>query len=126
MLRTLIAFSFLLKLSVVSFAASPVDQSSALEEISTDFELCDGPAWDGNGTLFIPDVKGESLYRFFSRQNKLLPLLKNTGRFSASFYNNGQLFLSDNGNARIVTLNGKDLARISHRKNKRNGRFLRK
>ncbi len=113
MLRTLIAFSFLLKLSVVSFAASPVDQSSALEEISTDFELCDGPAWDGNGTLFIPDVKGESLYRFFSRQNKLLPLLKNTGRFSASFYNNGQLYLSDNGNARIVTLNGKDLVEVA-------------
>ncbi len=98
---------------IQSFADSPVDKSSELEEVSTEFELCDGPAWDGGGTLYVPDVKGQSLFKYFSRKGNLVPHLKDAGRFSASFYNNGQLNISDNGNARIVVLNGNELVEIA-------------
>lgn len=94
-------------------AGSPVDQTSPLEEISTEFGLCDGPAWDDRGTLYIPDVKGEALFRYSPRQDKLSALLKDAGRFSASFYNNGKLYLSDNGRARIVELDGTSLRDVA-------------
>ncbi len=113
MLQRLITFCCLMGLPGILLGGSPVDETSPLEEVSTEFNLCDGPAWDGGGVLFIPDVKGETLYKFFAKQNKLVPVLKNGGRFSASFYNNGQLYLSDNGNARIVTLNGKELVEVA-------------
>jgi gluconolactonase len=99
--------------STTGFAESPVDKKSNLVEVSTTFGLCDGPAWDDRGTLYVPDVKGETLYQYNAKQDKLTPILKDTGRFSASFFNNGQLFLSDNGNARIVTLNGKELVEVA-------------
>ena len=94
-----------------SVAQNPIDRNFELEEVSTDFGLCDGPAWDGRGTLYVPDVKGQTLYRYAKGQRE--PVLKDAGRFSASFYNNGQLFLSDNGNARIVALQGKSLVEVA-------------
>lgn len=94
-------------------AESPVDSSQPLKEISTEFELCDGPAWDGSGSLYIPDVKGEALYRLNTRQGKLTSVLNDLGRFSASFFNHGQLFLSDNGRARIVVLRGNELQEVA-------------
>lgn len=96
-----------------SFAESPVDSTAQLEEVSTAFGLCDGPAWNGRGLLYVPDVKGQTLYQYQPNQDKLVPLLKNAGRFSASYFNNGQLFLSDNGNARIVKLKGKELIEVA-------------
>ena len=43
--------------------ARQVDRRVPLEEISTDFEMADGPAWDGY-SLVIPDVKGQKLFRY--------------------------------------------------------------
>lgn len=107
-----VAVCFLL-FSSACFAESPVDKNSKLEEVSTAFDLCDGPAWNDRGILYVPDVKGQTLYQYNSKQDKLSPVLKDAGRFSASYFNNGELFLSDNGNARIVKLNGKELVEVA-------------
>ena len=39
--------------------------------------------------------------------------LPEAGRISASFYNHGKLYLSDNGNAQIAWLKGKEKVRIN-------------
>ncbi|MCA8999804.1 MAG: SMP-30/gluconolactonase/LRE family protein [Planctomycetaceae bacterium] len=95
-----------------SWAGNPVDESAELTEVSTAFELCDGPAWDGAGSLYIPDVKGNSLHRYWPKQNKFAKVLDGT-RISATYYNHGQLYVSDNGNARISILSGKDLKTLA-------------
>lgn len=95
------------------FAESPIDRAVELQEVATEFGLCDGPAWNDRGALFIPDVKGQTLYQYFARQNKLVPLLKDAGRFSASYFNHGQLYVSDNGRARIAILDGKKLKTVA-------------
>ena len=88
--------------------AGVVDESSPLETISTEFMMCDGPAWDGNGTLYVPDVKGGKLYRYRPAQKKLDVVLPDAGRISASFFSHGRLFLSDNGESRIAWLKGSE------------------
>src|SRR5271154_552836 len=85
-------------------AESIVDESSPLETISTEFGLCDGPAWDGQGTLYVPDVKGGKLYRYRPGPKKLDAVLADASRISAAFYNHGRLFLSDNGESCISRL----------------------
>ncbi|HEY5313993.1 MAG TPA: SMP-30/gluconolactonase/LRE family protein [Pirellulales bacterium] len=84
-------------------AQSPVDTSSKLETISTEFGMCDGPAW-GGGSLWVPDVKGGKLYRYWPTPKKLTVALADAGRISAADYNLGRLYLADNGNARIAWL----------------------
>ena len=79
---------------------SPVDTSSPLETIATDFGLADGPAWDGS-RLFFPDVKGNAIHVYHPKSNKVAVINDNAGRISATFFNHGVLHLSDNGNARI-------------------------
>ncbi|MDH3582633.1 MAG: SMP-30/gluconolactonase/LRE family protein [Phycisphaerae bacterium] len=88
-------------------AASIVDETSALETISTDFQLADGPAWDGSWALLVPDVKGQKLYRYIPRSESLQVVLPEAGRISASFSGHGRLYLSDNGESRIAWLDGK-------------------
>ncbi|TWT57866.1 Gluconolactonase precursor [Thalassoglobus neptunius] len=107
MKSVLSAIPLCLIFGVISQAESPVDRSVPLEEVTTDFELCDGPSWNGLGTLFVPDVKGQTLNRWSPKQSRLTKSGLATGRFSASFFNNGELFLSDNANARILAFNGK-------------------
>lgn len=92
--------------------AGVVDRSIALEKIPGDFQLADGPSWSGS-LLYIPDVKGEKLYTYQPRGEKLSVLLPDSGRISASFFNHGKLFLSDNGNAQISFLRGKQKVRIA-------------
>jgi len=99
----------LLMIAGVVQADWPVDDQKPLQTVGTDFELADGPAWDGAGSLYIPDVKGATLYRKWWKQPKAVPWIKDAGRISASFYNHGQLYLSDNGNARIGILRGKKI-----------------
>lgn len=95
-------------LSSDSQAADPViDRSQKLETVREDFGLADGPAWDGRGSLFVPDVKGQSLYRYWPKQNRWEKYLPDSGRISASYYKHGKLYLSDNGNSRIAVLQGK-------------------
>ena len=92
-----------------------VDESSPLELISDQFELADGPAWDGNGTLYFPDVKGQKLYRYrpAQKENQITVFLPEAGRLSATFFNHGLLFVSDNGNSTIARLDGKTLTPLS-------------
>ncbi|MBP90952.1 MAG: hypothetical protein CMJ64_30295 [Planctomycetaceae bacterium] len=102
------AIALCVSLANVGIAASPVDEAAAVDTISTDFGLADGPAWDGAGALYVPDVKGGKLLRYTSRTNKMQIVLPEAGRISASFFNHGKLFLSDNGESRILRLDGKD------------------
>lgn len=89
-----------------SLADSIVDESSPLETIATDFGLADGPAWDGSRNLYFPDVKGEKLYRYVPKEKKVQVVLEDAGRISASYFNHGTLFLSDNAAGRIARLAG--------------------
>ncbi len=71
----------------------------------------DGPAWDGSWSLYFPDVKGEMACRYIPKQKKVVPVLKDAGRISASFFNHGRLFLSDNANGQIAEFkDGKKVA----------------
>jgi|MDSZ01.1.fsa_nt_gb sugar lactone lactonase YvrE/acetyl esterase/lipase len=85
-------------------STSVVDKNVPLEVIATDFELADGPAWDGRGSLFFPDVKAGKIFRYQPSQKKIALERDNAGRISATFFNHGQLYLSDNGNAEIATI----------------------
>ncbi|MGY8767936.1 MAG: SMP-30/gluconolactonase/LRE family protein [Pirellulales bacterium] len=100
----------LLSLCSVQFllAEDIVDRNVKLEEISTEFGLADGPAWDGNWALYIPDVKGQKLYRYIPAKKELQVVLPEAGRISATYYAEGKLYLSDNANAAINILNGKE------------------
>ncbi len=97
----------LLCLAPPLFGQSIVDTDSPLETISSDFELADGPAWDGSWSLYVPDVKGQTLYRYIPKQKKVVPVLKNAGRISASFFNHGRLYLSDNAVGQIAWLSNR-------------------
>lgn len=94
-------------------AESPVDATSDLETIATEFGLADGPAWDGSSALYFPDVKGQKLYRYLPAKKQLEAVLEDAGRISASYYSHGKLFLSDNGNSRIAWLDGKEIVAIA-------------
>src|SRR6478752_6800441 len=115
--------SLLICVTITCFAAigraeSIVDESAPLETISTEFMMCDGPAWDGAGSLYVPDVKGGKLYRYRPAQKKLQVVLEDSGRISATFFNHGRLFLSDNGESGIAWLKGSEKVRLGgHDKN---------
>jgi gluconolactonase len=99
--KTFCVAAALLGLTSPLFGQSIVDNESPLETLATEFGLADGPAWDGSWALYFPDVKGETLYRYIPKQKKVVPVLKDAGRISASFFNHGRLFLSDNANGHI-------------------------
>jgi len=79
----------------------------SLETVHAEFGLVDGPAWDGAGSLFAPDVKGGKLYRYSPRNKKMLVVLPEAGRISATYFSHGRLYLSDNPGGRITRLEGK-------------------
>ncbi len=105
-MKTFCITAALLLLAAPSFGQSIVDSDSPLETLATEFGLADGPAWDGSWSLYFPDVKGETLYRYIPKQKKVVPVLKDSGRISASFFNHGRLFLSDNANGQIAEFSG--------------------
>ncbi len=91
----------------------PLREATAeLVTLRSDFGLADGPAWDGQSSLYLPDVKGEKLYRYWPAQDKWQELLPAAGRVSATFYQLGKLYLSDNGNSCIAVLEGKELKTV--------------
>lgn len=96
----------------LSASAGVVDRSSPLEKISDEFELADGPAW-GGWQLYVPDVKGRKLYAYNPRSKKMSVVLDDESRISASFYNHDRLYVSNNGEAEIAWLKGKQLERIA-------------
>ena len=91
---------------------SVVDRSSQLQTVSTEFEMADGPAWDGY-SLTIPDVKGGKLFRYIPAKQEMQTRLPNSGRISATFFNHGRLFLADSPNGQIVFLDGKQKVTIA-------------
>lgn len=99
---------FVVTLSLVAQTACTAgelaDPSSPLETVRTDFGLADGPAWDGAGTLYLPDVKGGTVNAFRPATDDWQVVLPEAGRISASYYAHGQLYLSDNGEAGISSL----------------------
>ncbi len=88
-------------------ANSPVDRESKLEVVTEELEFPDGPAWDGQGALHIPDVRKQQLNRWVVRRNQLVRGPADAARNSATFYNHGALFAADNGAGRISRMVGK-------------------
>ncbi len=84
---------------------SVVDRRSEIETITTDVEMADGPCWDG-WSLVIPDVKGQALCRYIPKKSDMKILRPDIGRISATFFNHGRTFLSDNPGGQIVFLDG--------------------
>jgi len=82
-----------------------VDRSSELELIRDDFGLADGPSWDGSG-LIVPDVKGDRVFRYQPKADQWKVLIEGAGRISASFFNHGRIFLSDNGEQSLAYVDG--------------------
>ena len=82
-----------------------VDRSMPLETLSSDVEMADGPCWDG-WSLVIPDVKGQTLYRYIPKKKEMKVLRNEVGRISATYFNHGRTFLSDNPGGEIVFLDG--------------------
>ncbi|MCA9066686.1 MAG: SMP-30/gluconolactonase/LRE family protein, partial [Planctomycetaceae bacterium] len=80
---------------------SPVDRATELKTIREDFGLADGPAWDGRNALYVPDVKGQKLFRYLPAKDDWKVVVEGDFRFSASFFSHGRLFVSNNGAARI-------------------------
>ncbi len=91
---------------------SIVDRNTKLETVSTEFGMADGPAWDGS-SLIIPDVKGERLFRYVPTRQEMQTLVPESGRISATFFNHGRLFLSDNSHGQIAFLDGNNVVAIA-------------
>lgn len=85
-------------------AGELVDGSSPMRTVRTDFGLADGPSWDGEGTLYVPDVKGGTLSAYQPESDSWSVILPEAGRISATYFAGGQLYLSDNGEAGISRL----------------------
>ncbi|NND97378.1 MAG: alpha/beta hydrolase fold domain-containing protein [Pirellulaceae bacterium] len=80
-----------------------IDRSEPLQMVHPDFELADGAAWDGRGSLFVPDVKGKRLLVFNLRKPAEAPRVRNQGLgISGCCYQLGKLYVSDNANSRIA------------------------
>lgn len=88
----------------LAVAQSVVDRGEPLKVVRAEFELADGAAWDGRSALYVPDVKAETLSVYLPNQNKWRVRLPMAGRISATFYQHGQLYLSDNANQQILVL----------------------
>lgn len=102
-------FVFLLVMaaSAALVAAEPLtDPASPLETVRTEFGMADGPAWDGAAVLYVPDVRGEKLFAYRPADKTWSVVLEHSGRISASFYEHGRLYLSDNGDSAIAWLDG--------------------
>jgi len=102
-----IAISVALFVAYLPVAAGPlVEKGAKLELISNEFQLADGPSWNGS-RLLIPDVKGETIYQYDPKSDRMDTLVPEAGRISASYYNNGRLYLSENAHGRISWLNSR-------------------
>lgn len=104
-MRNLLVALYLLASQAFTCAAEPlVSPSAPLETLETDFGLADGPAWDGEGVLYVPDVKGQKLFRWEPAAARRSVALDDAGRISASYYRKGRLYLSDNGESKLSWL----------------------
>lgn len=83
---------------------STVDRTHPLGKLKAEFGLADGAAWDGKSWLYIPDVKNQTLTRWNPKMKKLQVVNQKIGRISATFFQHGRLYLSDNGEQNISFL----------------------
>lgn len=93
-------------------AGTVVDRNTPLEHLSSDFVMADGPCWDG-WSIIIPDVKGEKILRYIPKKKTLQTLIPDAGRISASFFNHGRLYLSDNGQGKLCFIDGRNKVAIA-------------
>ncbi|MEM9280450.1 MAG: SMP-30/gluconolactonase/LRE family protein [Verrucomicrobiota bacterium] len=85
---------------VTVIAESPIKPGTELTFISDAFELADGPAWDG-WSLTVPDPLGQETKRWIPTKDEWSSQYKGK-RFSASFFNHGHHYFSDNRNGAIL------------------------
>ncbi len=102
----------LLAVASLRGAEPVVNRDVELELVRSEFGLADGPSWNDRGALYVPDVKGQKLFQFWPRQQKWTSILKDEFRISATFFNGGTLYVSDNANSRIAMLDGKELKTV--------------
>lgn len=83
---------------------SPVNRTQPLELVREDFQMVDGAASNGSGLLFVPDVKAKKLFAYKTTADKASwqVVSDDQGGFSGTFYQLGELSISDNTGARIV------------------------
>ncbi|MDZ4851193.1 MAG: SMP-30/gluconolactonase/LRE family protein [Pirellulaceae bacterium] len=89
-----------------------VNRSQPLELVRDDFAMVDGAASNGSGTLFVPDVKAKKLYvyRPSNEKNAWQGSVEEQGAFSGTFFQLGEVYISDNVGARILkSSDGKQL-----------------
>ncbi|MDB4338697.1 SMP-30/gluconolactonase/LRE family protein [Rubripirellula sp.] len=101
-----------LSMGTLGTAQSVVDRNHDMELIRSDFGLADGPSWTGS-SLIVPDVKGDRIFRYSPKKDEWKVVFENAGRISASFYNHGRVFLSDNGETSLCFLDGNKKRLIS-------------
>lgn len=90
-------------------AAEPLTNSAfPLETVRTEFGMADGPAWNGTEILYVPDVKGGKLFAYRPAENAWEVVLADAGRISATCFEHGRLYLSDNGNSAVAWLDGSE------------------
>lgn len=99
-------------ISFVGWSKPIVDKSSPLKLISDKFNFIDGAAWDGASSLYIPDLKDGLIYRYMPQKDSMSVFAKEMGRVSGTFYQNGKLFLSNNGDSNIAFLNFKKKQKV--------------
>ena len=101
----MLIFALVFSRSMFAQTESPVDRRAELKLVSADFELADGPSWDG-WSLTVPDVKGEKLFRYIPAKKQMLTLVPEAGRISATYFNHGRHFLSDNKAGGLAFVDG--------------------
>ncbi len=114
--RALLVMASQLMVSSWGFAAelpSPVDRSQSLVRCEQEFGLPDGPSDDGRGSLYVPDVKGQALYRLRLNTNKWDQVLTDCGTISATTFQLGTLYVSHNSTMSIARLDGQALVPIA-------------
>ena len=105
--------TFIVPSMLLAAGESPRGEGAKVELVSADFQLADGPAWDGSFALYVPDVRAKQIKRFVPRRMEVQPFRLDIGTISASYYNHGQLYVSDNGRSRIAVLKEGTLVALS-------------
>ena len=91
--------------SLAADGPSLLPDDAPIQPVSTDFELVDGAAWDGQSRLFVPDVKGKKLLVFNLRNPKAKVVERLKGiAISGTSFQLGKLHFADNPGARICVL----------------------
>lgn len=74
--------------------------------IDADFELADGPSWNGN-VVVLSDVKRGTVHHWNPIKSQLGDFNRAKGKFSGTFYQRDSLYLSNNPECRIEVVPNK-------------------